>query len=155
MEEKGYYALGIDGSGNQIMPITSNPGQLLFTGILKPEKVKAVVGRIFKNDIFTPYGIRTHSKLEPQFDPILYQLGSVWPHDNWIIAQGLWESGYQKEYESVKSALVKAAIELQCVPEYYGVSVDEKLIAPAAMRWAACDPQAWSLGALIDMLGKK
>ncbi|MEW5908035.1 MAG: amylo-alpha-1,6-glucosidase [Patescibacteria group bacterium] len=129
--------------------ITSNPGHLLFTGILDNEEAKraAVVKRIFKKDMWTPYGIRTHSDKNPDFDPMSYHFGSIWPHDNWIIAQGLKRYGYKKEYDKIKNALVKAYKALGKIPELYTV-VDKKIVDIPI----ACSPQAWASGALLNFL---
>ncbi len=150
MEDKKYFALALDGKKQQRKAITSNPGHLLFTGIIREkEKIELVVKRLFAKDMFTPYGIRTHSALEEDFDPKSYHLGSVWPHDNWIIAQGLLKLGYQKEYQKIRKAILRAYKELGYLPEYYGV-VDGKITVD--LPTPPCYLQAWSLGALFDFL---
>jgi glycogen debranching enzyme len=154
MEDAQYYALAMAGNGTRINAITSNPGHLLFTGILEKDEMDKVVKRLFMDDMFTPYGIRTHSLIDPNFDLFAYQLGSVWPHDNWIIAQGL-KSDYKNEYDRVKMAIIRAAQELKSVPEYYGVSTENELIPLGYMKSRPCDPQAWSLGALVNMLNER
>lgn len=150
MEDKKYFAIALDGNKQQRKAITSNVGHLLFTGIIKDkEKIDLVVKRIFQKDMFTPYGIRTHSELEPDFDPKSYHLGSIWPHDNWIIAQGLKKLGYVKEYKKVKMAIFRAYKELGFLPEYYGV-VNGKITID--LPKPPCPLQAWSLGALFNFL---
>jgi glycogen debranching enzyme len=150
MEDKKYFALALDGKKQQKKSITSNPGHLLFTGIIREkEKIDFVVKRLFEKDMFTPYGIRTHSSLEEDFDPKSYHLGSVWPYDNWIIAQGLKKLGYQKEYQKIRKAILKAYKELGYLPEYYGV-VDGKITLD--LPKSPCYLQAWSLGALFNFL---
>ncbi len=104
MEKEGFFALALDGDKNQKRVITSNPGHLLFTGIVKEELLKPLVKRLFEPDLWTPYGIRTHSTKEGDFDPLSYHLGSIWFHDNWIIAQGLKEIGATQEYRKIKNA---------------------------------------------------
>lgn len=152
MEDRKYFALGLDFEKKQRKAITSNPGHLLFTGIIdNKEKERLVVEKLFSKELWTPYGIRTHSILEPDFDPISYHLGSIWPHDNWIIAQGLRKLNYEKEYEMVKKAILKAFNELGYLPELYGVDKKGKLIKIKK----ACYPQAWATGALINFLGVK
>jgi glycogen debranching enzyme len=150
MEEKKYFALALNGKKEQRRAITSNPGHLLFTGIIREkEKIELVVKRLFEKDLFTPYGIRTHSALEEDFDPKSYHLGSVWPHDNWIIAQGLKKLGYQKEYQKIRKAILRAYKELGYLPEYYGV-IEGKITTD--LPNPPCYLQAWSLGALFDFL---
>jgi glycogen debranching enzyme len=150
IEEKKYFALALDGKKQQKTTITSNPGHLLFTGIIREkEKIEFLVKRLFEKDMFTPYGIRTHSELEGDFDPKSYHLGSVWPHDNWIISQGLKKLGYQKEYQKIKKAILRAYKELGYLPEYYAV-VDGKITLD--LPNPPCYLQAWSLGALFNFL---
>lgn len=147
MYDEQYYAFALDGDNEQMKDITSNPGHLLFTGIIDDEKKeKAVVRKLFSEELWTPYGIRTHSILNENYDPFSYHLGSVWPHDNWIIAQGLKACGYVKEYQMVKDALFKAYNDLGYIPEYYGV-INDRIV-----KLLACYPQAWASGALLNFL---
>lgn len=150
MEDKKYFALALDGSKNQRKAITSNPGHLLFTGIVDSDKIPLLVERLFAEDMWTPYGIRTHSALEPDFESCAYHLGSIWPHDNWIIAQGLKKLGYKKEYTKIKKALLRAFHALGCLPEFYCVK-EGRIICPETSNY----PQAWSTGALMNFLGMK
>jgi len=145
-----YFALALDGNKKQRKAITSNPGHLLFTGILEKDRADLVVKRLFQPDLWTNYGIRTHSTREADFDPKSYHLGSVWPHDNWIIAQGLKKLGYEKEYQEIKKAMLKAYNDLGFLPEYYGV-IDEKITVDLPVK--PCHPQAWASCALFNFLG--
>jgi glycogen debranching enzyme len=151
MPRMGYFALALDGTKKQRRAITSNPGHLLFTGICQKEKERLVVRRLFQKDLWTPYGIRTHSTLEPDFDPLSYHLGSVWPHDNWIIAQGLKKLSYQKEYLKIKNALLLAYKKIGYIPEFYGVSLKGEIIIDN-LETKPCHPQAWASGALLNFL---
>lgn len=147
MEDLHYFALALDGLKRQRKAITSNPGHLLFCGIVDSDKIESVIKRLFADDMWTNYGIRTHSASEPDFDPEGYHLGSVWPHDNWIIAQGLKKLGYQQEYRRIKKALLRAFHELGFLPEFYCVK-DDKVYCPESSNY----PQAWSTGALMNFL---
>lgn len=149
MPDKKYFALALDGQKDQRKAITSSQGHLLFAGIIEDSKVDLVVKRLFAKDMWTSYGIRTHSALEPDFDPISYHFGSVWPHDNWIIARGLKELGYKKEYLKIKKAFLRAYQEIGFLPELYGV-VNNKITLKT--KSAACYPQAWATGALLSFL---
>jgi len=149
MKKKKYFALALDGKKKQRKAITSNPGHLLFTGICDKEKERLVVKRLFAKDMWTPFGIRTHSAKELDFDAFSYHRGSIWPHDNWVIAQGLKKLGYKKEYQKIKSALLAAYKHLGYIPELYAV-VDDKLVEIPR----ACWPQAWATGALLNFLNK-
>ena len=147
MKDKKYFALALDKDKKQRKAITSNPGHLLFTGIIGISKANLVVKKLFQKDLFTPYGIRTHSSLESDFDPKSYHLGAVWPHDNWIIAQGLKKMGYKDEYLKIKKAILLAYEELGFLPEFYGV-VNGKITLK--MRNKPCYPQAWASGVLVS-----
>ena len=151
MEYKKFFALALDGDKRQVQKITSNPGHLLFTGIIEEDKVDFVVKRLFEDDMWTPYGIRTHSNLEEDFDPLSYHLGSIWPHDNWIIAQGLKKLGYQNEYDKIKEAIIRAYKEIGYLPEYY-TEIDGKIIFKGFKEKEPDYPQAWSTAALINFL---
>lgn len=147
MSDEQYYAFALDRYDEQITEITSNPGHLLFTEILSKAKEKQVVKKLFSDELWTPYGIRTHSKESDIFDPLSYHCGSVWPHDNWMIAQGLKKQGYKKEYQQVKDAMFSAYDELGYIPELYGVTVKDQLL-----KIPACYPQAWASGALLNFV---
>jgi glycogen debranching enzyme len=151
MDDKKFFSLALDGDKKQVKKITSNPGHLLFTGIIEEDKIDLVVKRLFEDDMWTSYGIRTHSSLEEDFDPLSYHLGSVWPHDNWIIAQGLKKLGYQKEYDKIKEAIIRAYEEIGYLPEYYAV-LDDKIIFRGLKEKEPDYPQAWATGALINFL---
>lgn len=147
MPDKKYFCLALDNKKRQKKSITSNPGHLLFTGICEKGKENLVMKRLFKKDLWTPFGIRTHSELESDFQPKSYHLGAVWPHDNWLIAQGLKKLGYKKEYQKIKKALFSAYKKIGLLPEFYGVEKG-KLIQISS----ACHPQAWVTGALLNFL---
>ena len=151
MKDKKYFALALDKNKKQRKAITSNPGHLLFTGIAEKRKEKLVIKRLFQKDLWTPYGIRTHSIFEPDFNPRSYHLGSVWPHDNWIIAQGLKKLGYRKEYQKIKYALLKAYKEIGYIPEFYGVSLKGQIILEG-LELKPCYPQAWAAGAVLNFI---
>lgn len=151
MEDKKYFALALDGANQQRKAITSNPGHLLFTGIIEKDKADSVVKRLFEPDMWTSYGIRTHSTKEPDFDYQSYHLGSVWPHDNWIIAQGLKQLGYQNEYQKVKEGVLAAYKEFGFIPELYAVTPEDKLEEIER----ACKVQAWASGAALQFLSEQ
>jgi glycogen debranching enzyme len=144
-----YFALALDEKKKQRRAITSNPGHLLFTGIVQDNKIDSVVKRLFQEDLWTDYGIRTHSTKESDFNPKSYHLGSIWPHDNWIISQGLKKLGFKNEYRKIKNATLKAYRDLSFLPEYYAV-IDGKITVDLLKKPAY--PQAWSSGAVFSFL---
>ena len=88
---------------------------------------------------------------ELDFDAVSYHLGSVWPHDNWIIAQGLKKLGYAKEYQIIKESIIKAHQELAYIPELYAVTPSNELKEIEK----ACKIQAWASGAVLEFLNSK
>ncbi len=149
ISDKKYFCLALDGKKHQRRAITSNPGHLLFTRIVEKNKEKLLVKKLFQKELWTPFGIRTHSVKEADFDAQSYHLGSVWPHDNWIIAQGLKNLGYKKEYQKIKTAILAAYRKIGFIPEFYGV-IDGKITLK--MKKPVCHPQAWATGALLNFL---
>ena len=87
-DELGCYAYALDGDKKKVLTVSSNMGHCLWSGIVPPERAKTVVQRLMAPDMWTGWGIRTLSSLNPAFNPYNYQTGSVWPHDNAIIALG-------------------------------------------------------------------
>lgn len=152
MEKKNYSVLALDGKKRQRDVVTSNPGHLLFTGIVVQDKVKPLVSRLFQPDLWTPFGIRNHSAEDSDFDPYSYHRGSVWPHDNWIIYKGLRNLGFNLHADQIKKALVRAFRELGKIPELYAV-VKDRVIDLSQMEGALANPlQAWSSAGLLEMI---
>lgn len=146
--ETGYFSMAVNDRGEHESTITSNPGHLLFTGMISPEQAQHIVEHMMQPDMLTPYGVRTLSSNEKTFSPNSYQQGSVWPFDNWVFYQGLLKLGYADEAAKIKSALLAAHQEFDAIPELYRVSRDNQLSTSPD----ACTVQAWSAGALINMV---
>ncbi|MCW4020021.1 MAG: hypothetical protein NWF14_02155 [Candidatus Bathyarchaeota archaeon] len=152
MEEEDYFALALNGEKRQRGVVTSNPGHLLFTGIVAQDKMKPLVSRLFESDLWTPYGIRSHSAKDSDFDPYSYHRGSVWPHDNWIIHKGLRHLGFNLHADQIKEALLRAFRELGKIPELYGV-VKDRIVDLTQMEGVLANPlQAWSSAGLLEMI---
>ncbi len=154
MERENYFALALDGEKRQRKAITSNPGHLLFTGIVVQDRIEPLISRLFQPDLWTSYGIRTHSSEDPDFDPHSYQLGSVWPHDNWIIYTGLRGLGFHRHADQIKKGLLRAYGELGHLPELYAV-VDGRIIDLSAspIGGTSANPlQAWASAGLLEMI---
>ena len=152
VEENNCFALALDGKKRQIKSVTSNPGHLLFTGIVAQEKKASLVNRLFKPDLWTAYGLRTHSSEEPDFDPHSYHKGSVWPHDNWITYKGLLNLGFSAHASRIKEALLRAYNALGNIPELY-VVVDDTIALPSQQKGVRANSlQAWCSAGLLEMI---
>lgn len=148
LKEKNTCALAVHGGGLLYKAVTSNPGHLLFTGILDVKRVPVLVRRLFAKDLFTPFGLRTLSSAERDFQADAYHKGSIWPHDNWVISEGLRVLGYKKERLLVREALLAADDALGQTPELFAVSRNGAIAAIPNAQY----PQAWASGALLNLL---
>ena len=160
-ETESYYYIGLDGSKIPRESVSSNPGHLFFTGIIPEHVLPKIIQRIFQPDLFTPYGIRTLSERDPDFDSFSYHLGSVWPHDNWIIYNGLRKLGFTEEADRIKQALLLAYREMGYMPELYRVEDGEifpltegpeYVHHPGPNTGYANRLQAWAICGLLDMI---
>jgi glycogen debranching enzyme len=144
-EELGTYALAIDGDGKPCQVRSSNAGQVLFTGIARAERAARVVQGLRGPDFFTGWGIRTLGGREPRFNPTSYHNGSVWPHDNALIALGMSLYGHHAAALSVTSALFDAAahMHLRRLPELF-CGFDRRRGKAPTLYPVACAPQAWA-----------
>src|SRR5262249_17497817 len=100
-EETGFYIYALDGDKKQVKTIRSNPGHLLWSGIVSRERAGRIVARLFEPDMWSGWGIRTLSEKNPAFNPFSYQNGSIWPHDNGIIAMGCKRYGFPQEAATI------------------------------------------------------
>jgi glycogen debranching enzyme len=144
-EELGTYALAIDGDGKPCRIRSSNAGQVLFTGIARAERAARVVQGLLGPDFFTGWGIRTLGARERRFNPTSYHNGSVWPHDNALIALGMSLYGHNAGALSVTSALFDAAahMHLRRLPELF-CGFDRRRGKAPTLYPVACAPQAWA-----------
>lgn len=147
MEEEGFYCLGLDSYKQPIRSITSNPGHLLWSGIVPKERADRLVQRLFQPDLWCGWGIRTLSSQNPAYNPIGYQLGSVWPHDNSLIARGLKNYGYHQEANRIAEGIFAAAsyFEAGRMPELFGGLERQPNNFPVPYPDANI-PQAWAAG---------
>lgn len=157
MEDEKFYALALDEEKNQIKTITSSQGHLLFSDILPHEdRREAVVKRLYKSDMWTPYGIRTMSSKEKGFNPYWYHQGSIWFHDNWMIWWGLNRyPEFQKEADELRANLIKTACMLGEAPELHacdhGILKTIDHVSGRGYK-PANHVQAWSGAAILNLL---
>jgi glycogen debranching enzyme len=153
IEDEGFCALALDGDGNQVDSITSNPGHCLSLGIFLPEKAYSVAERLRAPDMFNGWGIRTLSSLSPAYNPMGYHVGSVWPHDNSMIGVGLRSLGLVDQALELSQGLIDMMIHqpYHRPPELFcGYDrVEDK--APVNYP-VACSPQAWATGSVFQLL---
>ncbi|WP_008314650.1 amylo-alpha-1,6-glucosidase [Leptolyngbya sp. PCC 6406] len=153
LPKKGYIALALDGQGNPVDSITSNPGHCLGLGILSPEKARSVAERLQAPDMFSGWGIRTLSSSSPAYNPMGYHVGSVWPHDNGIIAAGLRSLGYVEQALEIAQGIfdMTSLQPYQCPPELF--CGFERTPTNRPVRYpVACSPQAWATGTVFQLL---
>jgi glycogen debranching enzyme len=151
--DEGTFALALDGRKRQVASVTSNPGHCLYCGIVDPEKADATIERLLAPDMFSGWGIRTLSSECPAYNPMSYHNGSVWPHDNAIIAAGLKRYGYQREVLAIADCLFEVATPERDsrLPELY-CGFDRSEGAGVVAYPVACIPQAWAAAAPLLVL---
>ena len=152
-EAEGFYAYGLDGEKQPILSVASNPGQLLWSGIVPPDRAARVVARLMQPDMWSGWGIRTLSAKHPCYNPYSYQNGSVWPHDNGLIAQGFKRYGFAAEANAVAKDVMGAAgfFALNQLPELYaGIQRDSSNFPVQYL--GANVPQAWAAGSVFSMV---
>lgn len=155
MDDKRYIALGLDSQGNPLRVISSNPGHCLETGILTHSHAGHVASRLMKPDMFNGWGIRTLSSEMVAYNPMSYHNGTIWPHDNAMIAKGMSEIGHTEYVEKIFSGLFEAArlTTYKRLPELFcGFSRDVAKNDPPVRYPVACSPQAWAAGAVFSLI---
>jgi glycogen debranching enzyme len=139
------YALALDGNKEQCRVRSSNAGQVLFTGIAKPERATKVADVLMRTHLFSGWGIRTIASTEARYNPMSYHNGSVWPHDNALIALGMARYGLQDPLERLFKGLFEAAtyMEMRRLPELFCGFRRGHGRGPTLYP-VACSPQAWA-----------
>ena len=153
MEEEGCYCLALEQGSRQVVSITSNAAQVLWTGIASPEQASRVAARVMKPDMFSGWGVRTLSADHAAFDPLAYQQGSVWSFDNALIVSGLRRYGEDTAAVRVTAATLETAhgFRLGRLPEF--IAGTQRQPGDGPTRTPRADPlQAWSAAALPFMV---
>ncbi|HLZ48205.1 MAG TPA: amylo-alpha-1,6-glucosidase, partial [Candidatus Limnocylindria bacterium] len=149
MENEGCYAQALDGNKKQVPAVTSNAGHALWAGIARPDRARRVAERLMAPDMYSGWGIRTLSSTYPTYNPMSYHNGSVWPHDNSLIAQGFVRYGFREEANAIIEALIEAGKRFPNarLPELFcGFQRDLRFSSRPADYLISCIPQAWSAG---------
>jgi glycogen debranching enzyme len=153
MPELQYFAMALDGNKEQLGCITSNPGHLLFSRAVNPDRVQQIVDRLMYEDMASGWGWRTLSRDEPTFNPMSYHRGSVWPHENSLIAHGMALHEYREPVRKVMTALFQAALNFRAyrLPELF-CGVQRREHDQPVHYPVSCSPQAWASGAWFLLL---
>jgi glycogen debranching enzyme len=151
-ERGGYYALALDGDKRPVDSLTSNVGHLLWSGIVPPERVDAVVDALMREPLWSGWGVRTMSTDDRAYNPLSYHNGTVWPHDNSLIAWGLARYGRWPEAQRIMRRMLEAAAHFDYqLPEVFAGLPRAQTPFPIAYPTAA-RPQAWAAGTPVLLL---
>jgi glycogen debranching enzyme len=156
LEEEGVYALALQGDGAKAAVVTSNAGQVLWSGIADPERAVRTASRLMQPDMWSGWGVRTLSTHERRYNPIGYHLGTVWPHDNALIAAGFRRYGRDEDACRLFQGLLDVAGHFtgHRLPELFCGFARDDVGLPVRYP-VACHPQAWAAGSVplfLDVL---
>jgi glycogen debranching enzyme len=151
-EERGRYVLGLDRDKRRIDSLCSNVGHLLWSGIVVPERVDTVVDQLMGEGLWSGWGVRTMASTEGGYNPLSYHNGTVWPHDNSLIAAGLARHSRWPEAQRIVRRMLEAAAHFEYqLPEVFAGFPRADTPFPIAYPTAA-RPQAWAAGAPVILL---
>lgn len=147
------FVLALDGQKTPCKVRSSNAGHCLFTGIADADKAVILANTLLESDMFSGWGVRTLSSLSGRYNPMSYHNGSIWPHDNAMIAFGLSKYGLQEHVLTIMKSIFDASlfIPLQRIPELYCGFEKREGIGPTAYP-VACSPQAWAVGTVFMLM---
>jgi len=153
MPEQNFYSMALDKEKKQLGVISSNAGHLLWSRIISRDRARIVSERIMERDLYSGWGVRTLANSEPVFNPLSYHRGSVWPHDNSLIAHGMALSEMRGEATRILTSLFHAALNFRDyrLPELFCGVERREHDAPVHYP-VSCSPQAWASGSLFLML---
>jgi glycogen debranching enzyme len=147
-EDLGTYALALDGRKRACQVRASNAGHCLYTGIASPQRARRVVETLMHDDSFTGWGIRTVAINEARYNPLSYHNGSIWPHDNSIVANGMAKYGSKRMAGQVLLALLdlSSEVDLRRLPELF-CGLKRRPGEGPTLYPVACSPQSWAAAA--------
>jgi glycogen debranching enzyme len=153
LEELGTYALALDGKKEPCRVRTSNAAHTMFTGIMAPDRARRVARDILRPSFNSGWGIRTVAAGEARYNPMSYHNGSVWPHDNAIIASGLVQYGLTEGIAPIFNGMMQAAayMDQRRLPELFCGFPRRRSRGPTLYP-VACSPQAWASGAVFQLV---
>lgn len=153
LDDTSFYAIALDRDKRPVGTIGSNPGHCLWSGIVPPERVDAVVDRLLDPAMDCGWGIRTYASGQPGYNPVGYHTGTVWPHDNALIAAGMKRAGRHDAADRIASRIFEAAQHSPDfrLPELF-CGFDRGLADMPVPYPVACSPQAWSAATSLSLL---
>lgn len=153
MESENCYAMALDKEKQQVATVTSNAGQCLFGEIVDNKHAKKLAHRLMQPDMFSGWGIRTLSKTAEAYNPMQYHCGTIWPHDNSLIAWGLKKYGFVHESNRIATSLFDAALTFTDyrLPELF-CGFSRRMPHPPVGYPVSCSPQAWAAGSMFLLL---
>jgi glycogen debranching enzyme len=147
LEDRGYYALALDGHKQPVDSLTSNIGHLLWSGIVDDGRASLIAQRLLGSELWSGWGVRTMGNADAAHNPIGYHVGTVWPHDTAICAEGLRRYGFRNEATIMALALLEAAAAFDYrLPEVFAGFSRQSTAIPVEYP-TPCSPQAWAAGA--------
>ncbi len=154
LEDLGTYALALDGGKNPCKVASSNAGHVLFCGLASPERARRVADQLMVSEFFSGWGIRTIPSNGARYNPMSYHNGSVWPHDNSLIALGFAKYGFKDEINRLFKGIIDAAgyDDLRRLPELF-CGFRRRIDQGPTNYPVACSPQAWASGTIFALIG--
>jgi glycogen debranching enzyme len=144
LEDKGWFAVGLNADKKPIDSLTSNIGHCLWTGIVEEEKAQSLARHLLSPDMYSGWGVRTLARSMGGYNPVSYHCGSVWPHDTAIVAAGLARYGFEEGAQRLVMALIDAGVaQGGRLPELYS-GIDRKELPLPVGYPTSCSPQAWA-----------
>jgi glycogen debranching enzyme len=149
----GYYALALQKDKSRVAVLSSNAGHALWSGIAQADQAQQIVNHLLSSEMYNGWGVRTLSTAALRYNPLGYHLGTVWPHENSLIAAGCKRYGFDDAALRILNGMIEAAAHFpDCrLPELFGGFSREDSGAPVSYP-IACRPQAWAAGAIPYLL---
>jgi glycogen debranching enzyme len=152
LPEQGWFAVGLDRDKRPIDALASNMGHCLWTGLVDRDKAQRVAEKLMSPEMFTGWGVRTLASTMARYNPMSYHNGSVWPHDNAIVATGLMRYGFVEQAQRVASGILDAAAVFGgSLPELF-CGFDRHEYPMPIPYPTSCSPQAWAAAAPVQLL---
>ncbi len=152
LPDREWFAVGLDRDKRPIDALASTMGHCLWTGIVDQDKAEAVAAHLLGPELFSGWGVRTLASSMAAYNPLSYHNGSVWPHDNAIIADGLMRYGFVDQAQRVAEGILKAAEAFGGrLPELFSGFERSEFARPVPFP-TSCSPQAWASAAPLHLL---